>query len=159
MKIERKYLVASFLILFSIGLAYDSLSNYINPYVSVTKVTTNWDKYSRKPVQVMGRVSPESIIRSNEGTTLFSISDGVETLDVSYTGALPQNFGEEKDVVIIGTTEDDGFLVAEQILVKCPSKYEEDGDSQSNNHLYLAVMAIAGLAAIYLVGTWFWKRN
>ena len=82
MKISRKYLVAGILIIFSAFLAYDSLSNYINPYLSVTKIVRNIAHYHGKDLQVMGVVQPGTFDRGNDGTIRFVINDGTEAIDV-----------------------------------------------------------------------------
>lgn len=43
---------------------------------------------------------------------------------VIYKNAKPQDFDKSEQVVVVGTMQGDIF-VAEQILMKCPSKYEE----------------------------------
>ncbi len=159
MKIKGKYVVAGILLLFSALLAYDSLSNYINPYLSVTSVVRNLDKYQGKSLQVMGVVESGTFDRGNDGTIRFAINDGTETISVIYTGALPQNFDEGKDVVVVGSLNGDETVDASQILVKCPSKYEEEEPPQQNNHVFLVGMGVALVAVAYLGVTMFWKRG
>lgn len=159
MKIKGKYLVAGVLLIFSAFLAYDSLSNYINPYLSVTSVVRNVDRYRGKSLQVMGVVQIGTFDRGNDGTIRFAINDGTEAIDVVYTGALPQNFDEGKDVVVVGSLEGDETVDAKQILVKCPSKYEGEDVPQQNNHVFLAALGVALIAVVYLAVTMFWKRG
>jgi cytochrome c-type biogenesis protein CcmE len=159
MKISGKYLVAGILIIFSAFLAYDSLSNYVNPYLSVTNVVRNIDQYQGKSLQVMGVVQTGTFDRGNDGTIRFAINDGTEAIDVVYTGALPQNFDEGKDVVIVGSLNGDETVEARQILVKCPSKYEGEEAPQQNNHFFLAALGLALVAVAYLGVTMFWKRG
>lgn len=45
---------------------------------------------------------------------------------VIYRGAKPQDFEKSEQVVIIGNAENDVFH-AKQLLLKCPSKYTEEG--------------------------------
>lgn len=45
---------------------------------------------------------------------------------VIYRGAKPQDFEKSEQVVIIGSAGEDVF-VAKQLLLKCPSKYNEEG--------------------------------
>jgi cytochrome c-type biogenesis protein CcmE len=45
---------------------------------------------------------------------------------VIYRGAKPQDFEKSEQVVIIGSTEGDVFH-AKQLLLKCPTKYNEEG--------------------------------
>jgi hypothetical protein len=92
MKIQGKHVVAGVLLLFSAGLAFDSVSNYINPYLSVTQVALNFNRYSGKSIQVMGIVEPGSFIRGDGGTIKFTLTDGQESLPVQFTG--PTTTGE-----------------------------------------------------------------
>jgi len=45
---------------------------------------------------------------------------------VVYRGAKPQDFEKSEQVVIIGSAEKDVFH-AKQLLLKCPTKYNEEG--------------------------------
>ena len=65
-------MVAGVLLLLSAGLAFDSVSNYINPYLSVTQVVLNFERYSGKNLQVMGIVESGSFIRGDGGHPSFS---------------------------------------------------------------------------------------
>jgi len=159
MKIQGKHMVAGVLLLLSAGLAFDSVSNYINPYLSVTQVALNLERYSGKSIQVMGIVELGSFIRGDGGTIQFTITDGQESLPVQFTGATPQNFDEGKDVVAVGSLTGEASLEAAQLLVKCPSKYEGENPPQQNNHVFLTAVALAVLAVVYLAVTTFWKRG
>jgi cytochrome c-type biogenesis protein CcmE len=159
MKIQGKHMVAGVLLLFSAGLAFDSVSNYVNPYLSVTQVALNFNRYSGKSIQVMGIVEPGSFIRGDGGTIKFTLTDGQESLQVQFTGATPQNLDEGKDVVAVGSLTGEASLEAEQLLVKCPSKYEGENLPQQNNPVFLAAIALALLAFAYLAVTMLWKRG
>jgi cytochrome c-type biogenesis protein CcmE len=45
---------------------------------------------------------------------------------VIYRGAKPQDFEKSEQVVIVGSAEADAFH-AKQLLLKCPTKYNEEG--------------------------------
>lgn len=152
-------MVAGVLLILSAGLAFDSVSNYINPYLSVTQVVLNFERYSGKNLQVMGIVESGSFIRGDGGTIQFTLTDGQESLPVQFTGTTPQNFDEGKDVVAVGSLTSEASLDAAQILVKCPSKYEGENPPQQNNHVFLAAVALAILTIAYLAVTTFWKRG
>jgi len=125
-KIQGKHMVAGVLLLFSAGLAFDSVSNYINPYLSVTQVALNLDRYSGKSIQVMGIVEPGSFIRGDGGTIRFTLTDGQESLPVQFTGATPQNFDEGKDVVAVGSLTSEASLDAVRSLLNArPSTREK----------------------------------
>jgi len=55
----------------------------------------------------------------------FKLTDGSETVDVEYRGSIPNNF-EEGKMVVVGGVYDMNLLRADEILVKCPSKYTEE---------------------------------
>lgn len=150
MRVQGKYLLVGFLLLLSAGLAYDSLSKYMNPYLSVSLVVSRCADYEGRNVQVMGVVAPGSVQRGGLGPVVFSITDGFESLDVSYAGALPQNFDQGKDVVVLGTLSRAGALEASTILVKCPSKYVEGEAPRTNYHIFVATLLITLGALAYL---------
>lgn len=159
MKIQGKHLVAGILLLISAGLAFDSLTNYLNPYLSVTQVASNLDRYEGKNIQVMGVVAIGSIIRGDEGITRFAITDGSGSLDVTHVGTLPQNFDQGKDIVVVGTFKGGEAIDASKILMKCPSKYEGESAPLLGNHVFWVALVIALVAVVYLVITLVWKRG
>ena len=60
MKITNKHILIVVLLAVSIGLAYDSMANYMNPYIAVADVATNPSRYTGKSLQVIGVVEPGS---------------------------------------------------------------------------------------------------
>ncbi|MGD2200287.1 MAG: cytochrome c maturation protein CcmE [Candidatus Bathyarchaeota archaeon] len=159
MKIQGKHIVVGVLLLTSAGLFFDSLSNYMNPYLSVTQVALNLERYSGKPIQVMGIVEGGSFIRGDGGTIQFTLTDGQESLPVQFTGSTPQNFDEGKDIVAVGSLSEEASLDAAKILVKCPSKYEGENPPKQNIHIFLTAVALAVLTVAYLAFTTLWKRG
>ncbi len=56
-----------------------------------------------------------------------SVNDPANTrLDVVYNGAIPDLLRDEAQAIISGNLRDDGTFHAEELLLKCPSKYESD---------------------------------
>jgi len=91
-------------------------------YLTVGDVTANQGKYLDKYVEVRGTVQTGSL---DTGNSTFNLTEKSSELRVNYTGALPSNFEEGKDVVIKGTLRSNGglVLVAKEITVGCASKY------------------------------------
>jgi len=80
-----------------------------------------------KTVKVGGAVVSGSI--DNEGNVeLFTIKDLTgtgATVDVKYGGTIPDTFGPDVDVVVLGVYDAAaGLITAEELQTKCPSKYE-----------------------------------
>ena len=46
-------------------------------------------------------------------------------LTVSYEGAKPDMLRDEAQAILTGTLNEEGVFIAEELLLKCPSKYEE----------------------------------
>jgi cytochrome c-type biogenesis protein CcmE len=91
-------------------------------YPSVKDVLGDQGKYLNKYVEVRGTVKLQSLDVNN---TTFVLSEGSSDIRVNYTGALPANFEEGKDVVVKGTLRNLGglVLVSKEIVVGCASKY------------------------------------
>ena len=79
-----------------------------------------------KGVRVNGKVADGSIRRFPSGQDVaFVMTDGQTSLPVSYHGIIPDTFVEGADVVVKGSLDSgSGTFHAEELLAKCPSKYE-----------------------------------
>ena len=73
----------------------------------------------------IGGLVVEGSVRRGEGVELaFSLSDGAETVDVSYAGILPDLFREGQGIVASGVLEvGGGRLRAEEVLAKHDENY------------------------------------
>ena len=76
-------------------------------------------------IRVKGTVEPGSII-GNDGELgrAFRIAEGGKSIKVTYDKAMPDTFDEDMEVVVQGTVNDEMIVVADEVLVKCPSRYE-----------------------------------
>lgn len=157
MKIQNKHIIIILLLAVSAGLAYDSISNYMNPYISVSDIAANTAQYEGRSLQIIGEVEPGSLILSDDGEISFTLIDEGGSIKVTYRGIPPQNLEQEgNQVVVLGTLGDDG-IESSELLVKCPSKYEGE-DQEGYSHIFLAAMGIALLGVGYLVITMFYKK-
>jgi cytochrome c-type biogenesis protein CcmE len=92
----------------------------LTPYVGFQQART-----TTGTVQVAGKLVPGSdSVNKSSGALEFTIQDdNKDTMRVSYHGAVPGNFKEATLVVAVGRFSN-GELLAENLLVKCPSKYQ-----------------------------------
>ena len=75
--------------------------------------------------RINGKVQPGSIERLPGGArVLFVMTEGSQTLPVDYEGIIPDTFVDDADVVVHGALQPDGTFKADELLAKCPSKYE-----------------------------------
>jgi cytochrome c-type biogenesis protein CcmE len=90
----------------------------LNPYVTIAQA-----KASPSTVQVKGALQKETINFDKGGALNFYIKDNTGRLKIVYKGSKPGNLEQASHVVAIGKYQPDAFQ-AEQLLIKCPSKYQ-----------------------------------
>ena len=84
-----------------------------------------------RTVRLEGMVDDGSI--ENRPGTLeyrFRLSKGGKTLPIHYTGIVPDTFREGIGVVAQGRLTRRGVFEADQVIAKCPSKYEMEAKSK-----------------------------
>ena len=117
-------------------LAVGALRSNISYYFSPTQVVAN-----EAPVHAVyrlgGLVVKNSLARQPDGlTVVFDVTDYAQTVKVSYTGILPDLFGEGQGVVTKGRMGPGGVFVAEEVLAKHDESYmpPEVADSLKTAH-------------------------
>ncbi len=74
--------------------------------------------------RVGGLVVPNSIVReSGELEVKFTVTDTKNTLDVYYSGILPDLFREGQGIIAHGTLNEDGQFLADTVLAKHDENY------------------------------------
>jgi cytochrome c-type biogenesis protein CcmE len=102
-------------------------------YVTFEEAKTLFDEGNDKKVHVVGQLKTgESgdILGVEPGkdmltVTFLMVDNNNETNKVFYNKPMPPDLKQSEQVVVIGQYKDDLFI-ADQILLKCPSKYEEN---------------------------------
>jgi cytochrome c-type biogenesis protein CcmE len=120
-------------------------------YLSVRELKAAEQQYAGENLRVSGAVLGDSIAYHSEtGTLHFTIANipgddkeiealgGISAalhqavtnldnarLDVIYKGPKPDMLKDEAQAILTGTVNSDGIFLAEELLLKCPSKYEE----------------------------------
>jgi cytochrome c-type biogenesis protein CcmE len=85
------------------------------------------------------RVVPGTIQRDPGGREVaFSVTDGAQTIPVTYRGVIPDTFTDSVDVVVEGRYKKDGTFVATTLLAKCASRYENAPDKYQSTPGYRA---------------------
>ncbi len=71
-----------------------------------------------------GMVLPDSIERDPGSLTVnFVVTDYTSSMPVTYTGVLPDLFGDDQGVVARGRPDTNGLFVADEILAKHDENY------------------------------------
>ncbi len=119
---NRKLLLALLLLAF-IGYAGWSFMDAVTPYVGIAEA-----QKSIGSVQVKGLLAKQAPAPHMEGQDfVFTLQDEEtgETMPVCYHGQKPDQFDEAYHIVAIGKYADGAFQ-ANKLLIKCPSKYEQE---------------------------------
>jgi len=114
------YAVGGVLIVAFLAFGATSFKSNLTPYVSI-------EEAMRRPakVQVKGSLVPHSTayVEASQQLRFGLADDQGNTMPVLYAGTKPGNFEEATQIVAVGSYRDGAFH-ADQLLVKCPSKYQ-----------------------------------
>jgi cytochrome c-type biogenesis protein CcmE len=107
----------------------------------VDEVVAQRTSLEGKKLQVQGYVIPGSILVKPKTLEYhFKIQNNPirsgepgNVMNVSFTGAVPDTFKDEAEVVAHGQLRSDGGFDANQVIAKCPSKYEAAGRAQAGS--------------------------
>ncbi|MDO1581579.1 cytochrome c maturation protein CcmE [Rhizobium oryzicola] len=108
-------LCAVLLVLFAFG---QSVAYFYMPS-DLTKTTVG----PGTRIRLGGLVEQGSIVRGNGSTVSFKVTDGQQSVPVSYTGILPDLFREGQGVVTEGVFNSAHAFVADTVLAKHDEKY------------------------------------
>ncbi len=121
---KPKLFVGILLVLASILFGVTAFKKSLTAYTTFSEA-----RKSGATVQVNGVLADPAGVRYDAAASelVFQLKDEKrEVLEVVYKGVKPANFEQATNVVAIGTYHD-GRFEADQLLVKCPSKYQAEG--------------------------------
>jgi cytochrome c-type biogenesis protein CcmE len=119
MKIKPVHILGVAVIVAALIFGAGAFQSALTPYISIAEAKT-----AKGLVQVSGLVQDGKSSTDAAGRfTFVLVDDAGHTLPVVYKRVKPANFDDAIGVVAVGRYKD-GVLEADQLLVKCPSKYE-----------------------------------
>jgi len=120
-----KYIVGGLIIIVFTVWAAVSFNSSLTPYVSISEAKERGDI-----VQLKGARLDNGAFNIQTNMFTFRLGDEAsgEQINVIYDGPKPGNFDQATHVVCVGRFENGAFH-ATDLLVKCPSKYQEEGTS------------------------------
>ncbi len=112
-----------------------SMSGSASTYVDFQQAATLATEGSARKVHVVGELSKDAsgsivgmMYKPQEDPNFFEFylkDDKDKIQKVVYLNPMPQDFERSEKVVVIGAMKNDVFL-ADKILMKCPSKYQDN---------------------------------
>lgn len=115
-----KVLLAVGLLVAAIAIGVSSFKQTMTPYIGFAAA-----RKASGLVQVNGKLADKDyVINKEEQYLKFKLQDtNGDVMPVEYRGVIPGNFDQAVSIVAIGAFKGDHFE-ANQLLVKCPSKYQ-----------------------------------
>ena len=113
-------MVAFAVIIGSLGLGARALVANLTPYLPFAEAKT-----AGRTVQVMGKLDKAAGVRQDGGLLRFTLIEKTtgEKMPVAFKQAKPSSFDQAIEITAIGEYKG-GEFAAENLLVKCPSKYQ-----------------------------------
>jgi cytochrome c-type biogenesis protein CcmE len=99
-------------------------------YLSVDQFVSDPDHQGQR-VRLHGTVAEEHLqIQSAQLVANFELCGEEETIQVCYSGVIPDLFDAGREVVVEGKLDANGVIQANVLMTKCASKYEtEEGQA------------------------------
>ena len=123
-----KFLIGGLVILGAI--AYVTISSFQSNaiyYLTLKELNAERTTLVGQPVRVNAPLDKGSVQFDDKSLTLkFNLKEDNYILPVVYKGVVPDTMDQGESVVAEGRLGSDGVFQANQILVKCPSKYESE---------------------------------
>lgn len=115
-------IIVAFVALFgSAALIGYAMRDGINYFRAPTDVVADPPE-ARETFRIGGLVEEGSLVRGQGETIMFKVTDGGGSVPVSYTGVLPDLFGEGQGMIGTGNLVD-GTFVASEILARHDETY------------------------------------
>jgi cytochrome c-type biogenesis protein CcmE len=123
---RAKYLIGGSIIALVAGyLIFSAAQGSAAYYLTIEEIQQQGP--SARSVRVAGNVVGESIVWEPRDLVLaFDLVDESGRLPVVYSGSRPDMFRDEAELVVEGKLGPEGVFEARTMLLKCPSKYEEE---------------------------------
>ncbi len=131
MSVRTKRGVALLLVVIAIStLVYKEAMAAATFYMTVSQLENTRHVDGNRIITVNGNLVGHTITWNETNQILqFSIEDkpGGPTLPIVFHGAKPDDFSNGWPVIVTGQLSSSGTFYANQLLIKCPSKYTSQG--------------------------------
>ena len=130
---QTKFIAGGLIVALVIGyLIFTSIQGSTAPYLTVTELQSRGPSIYERNVRVTGLIQEESIEWNAHDLILkFEIADEGGRLPVVYKGLRPDMFQDRAQAVVEGRYTEGGTFEAHNLVLKCPSKYEEAATATS----------------------------
>ena len=124
---NRKFVTAFIVLVVAFAyFGYTAFSSATAYYMTVDEAMTMANKSDNQAFQIKGWLVQESFDRKDGGIqSTFQLQENGFILNAVYNGVLPDLFfNEHSEIVLLGRFGPNDQFFVDQVLVKCPSKYQ-----------------------------------
>ncbi|KTE92452.1 hypothetical protein AT727_19045 [Desulfitobacterium hafniense] len=105
-------------------------SGGVGEYLTIEEALSATDDKRDRFIQLEAVVVSSSVKYDSTLPLLtFDLTDDKNVISVEYADAKPDNFDSGYPVIVEGRFDENNKFKADKVLVKCPSKYEEETKS------------------------------
>ena len=127
LKGKLKFIVAIIIIAGALSyLVFAGVKDTMVYYLTISELEAKTPSVYGDRVRVSGNVVPGTIVKDSDGSLKFQITDGNNSINVSYRGIVPDIFKDDVEAVVEGKYSENRQFNADVLLAKCPTKYESD---------------------------------
>lgn len=127
------HLIGLIVIAVAIGIIISTAGN-ASTYVNFDQAEAMLKEGDNDAVHVVGKLKKENGVPvwmynpvADPNHFEFVLVDSTNReCNVVYKKAMPQDFEKSEQVVVVGTMKGNNVFLADEILMKCPSKYEDN---------------------------------
>jgi cytochrome c-type biogenesis protein CcmE len=124
---RKRRLTGVLVIIFGVGLAAIVAMKALNENMLFFVSPTDVDEQSLpagKRFRLGGLVADGSVTRASDSLAVaFVVTDGANSVDVTFDGILPDLFREGQGIIAIGELRPDGHFEADEVLAKHDENY------------------------------------
>jgi cytochrome c-type biogenesis protein CcmE len=104
---------------------YQTMQSSWAYYYSVDDFAATGQGTPEQSFRLAGTVKAGTVVRNLEEAKLeFTLAGAKAELPVQYKGVVPDNFTEEREVVVEGRLAPAGVFQADTLMTRCESKYQ-----------------------------------
>jgi len=125
---KAKFLIAGLVVVSAfLYLGFSSFkSENLAYFLTVDEIAQKSASLGNRGLRVQGKIVPKSLSRNPDAMMIaFRLQGESRTLPVSYRGVPPDLLENGFPVIAEGKLNEKGILVAKNLMVACPSKFEE----------------------------------
>jgi len=132
---QTKFIIGGAVIVAAVAfLIYSSMGGSTLFYMTVDELKSQGAEGVGKKVRVAGLVVGDTIQWDEKKLDLrFEIQDAGGRLAVAYHGLRPDMLQDAAEAVVEGKLNSQGIFEASNLMLKCPSKYEEAATKQASS--------------------------